>query len=180
MLDNSVSLDSPNNDNGATNLKNCIIKLTDLSAEERNKWLGLMDTDSVSNLSTDSSSTRYYMRMRTDPPKNNKRPTRKSAKPTNYHESPPSRELDDSDYEPKAKCEKPLDNKRYPSNTRIAIQKTIEENKIANKGLSAVLDGVIKRAVIETDGTEVAKKPALLDTTDVPDVMPNASSNILT
>ena len=53
LLDNSVSLDLTNSENGASNLKNCI-KLTDLSAEERNKWLGLTEKGSVSNSSTDS------------------------------------------------------------------------------------------------------------------------------
>ena len=63
------------------------------------------------------------MRARVNMTRNNKRPGRKTTKPVNYHESPPSRELNESDYEPTAKCEKPLDNKRYPSDTRIAMQK---------------------------------------------------------
>ena len=58
VLDRSNSVDSATD---ASNLKKCIIKLTDLSAEEWNKWLGLTDKSSVSNLSTDSNSSRYYM-----------------------------------------------------------------------------------------------------------------------
>ena len=50
LLDNSVSLDLTNSENGVSNLKNCIIKLTDLSAEERNKWLGLTEKGSVFQL----------------------------------------------------------------------------------------------------------------------------------
>ena len=111
LLENSVGLDLTNSENSASNLKNCIIRLTDLSAEERNKWLGLTEKGSVSNLSTDSNSSRYYMHPRTDLPRNNKRPGRKVTKQINYHESPPSRELNDSDYEPNAKHGKPLDNK---------------------------------------------------------------------
>ena len=103
LLENSVSLDLTNSENGASNLKNCIIRLTDLSAEERNKWLGLTEKGSVSNLSTESNSSRYYMCPRTDPPRNNKRSGQKVTKQINYHESPPSRELNDSDYEPNAK-----------------------------------------------------------------------------
>ena len=64
LLENNLDLDRSNSVNSGTdasNLKKCIIKLTDLSAEERNKWLGLTDKSSVSNLSTDSNSSRYYM-----------------------------------------------------------------------------------------------------------------------
>ena len=64
LLENNLDLDrsnSVNNETDASNLKKCIIKLTDLSTEERNKWLGLTDKSSASNLSTDSNSSRYYM-----------------------------------------------------------------------------------------------------------------------
>ena len=66
LLENNLDLDldwsnSVDSANDAMNLKKCIIKLTDLSAEERNKWLELTDKSSVSNLSTDSNSSRYYM-----------------------------------------------------------------------------------------------------------------------
>ena len=43
LLENNLDLDWSNSVDSATdasNLKKCIIKLTDLSAEERNKWLG--------------------------------------------------------------------------------------------------------------------------------------------
>ena len=43
------------------------------------------------------------MQKRVDPPKSNKRPGQKSLKPINYHESPPNKELNDSDYQPLAK-----------------------------------------------------------------------------
>ena len=66
LLENNLDLDldrsnSADSATDATNLKKCIIKLTDLSAEEWNKWLGLTDKSSVSNLSTDSNNSRYYM-----------------------------------------------------------------------------------------------------------------------
>ena len=142
LLENNLDLDldqSSHADSEAdvTNLKKCIIKLTDFSAEERNKWLGLTEKSSISNLSSDSNNSRYYMPARVTTTRNNKRPGRKTSKPVNYHESPPSRELNDSDYEPAAKREKPLDNKRYPSDTRIAMQKIINENKSANQGICA-------------------------------------------
>ena len=167
LLDNSVSLDLTNSENCASNLKTCIIKLTDLSAEERNKWLGLTEKGSVSNSSTDSNNSRYYMRSRTDPPRNNKRPGRKITKHVNYHESPPSRELNDSDYEPNAKCGKPLDNKQYLSDTRIAIQKVIDENKIANQGQNSVHDVVSGQVVLEVNGATTAANNALPEAMDV-------------
>ena len=78
------------------------------------------------------------MRKREDPPKTNKRPGQKCSKPVNYQESPPSKELNDSDFELTSKQEKPLDNKRFPSSTHIAIQKNIELNKmIANQHTSS-------------------------------------------
>ena len=166
LLENNLDLDrsnSVNSETDASNLKKCIIKLTDLSAEEWNKWLGLTDKSSVSNLSTDSNSSRYYMRARVNMTRNNKRPGRKTTKPVNYHESPLSRELNDSDYEPAAKHEKPLDNNRYPSDTRIAMQKIIDENKNANQGISAIQSDAIGHAVIENTD----ESPALPDATDV-------------
>ena len=78
LLDNSVGLDLTNSENGASNLKNCIIRLTDLSDEERNKSLGLTEQGSISNSSTNSNNSRYYMCSRTDPPRNNKRPGQKN------------------------------------------------------------------------------------------------------
>ena len=165
LLENNLDLDRSNSVDSATdatNLKKCIIKLTDLSAEEWNKWLGLTDKSSVSNLSTDYNSSRYYMQARVNMTRNNKRPGRKTTKPVNYHESPPSQELNDSDYELTAKRVKPLDNKRYPSDTRIAMQKIIDENKNANQGISAA-QSAIGHAVIEnTDEIQ-----ALPDATDV-------------
>ena len=100
LLENNLDPDwsnSVNSGTDASNLKKCIIKLTDLSAEEWNKWLGLTDKSSISNLSTDSNSSRYYMRARVKTARKNKRPGQKTTKPVNYHESPPSRELNDSD-----------------------------------------------------------------------------------
>ena len=93
LLENNLDLDrsnSVNSETGASNLKKCIIKPIDLSAEEQNKWLGLTDKSSGSNLSTDSNSSRYYMRARVNVVRNSKRPGRKTTKPVNYHESPPS------------------------------------------------------------------------------------------
>ena len=99
--------------------------------------------------------------------RNNKRPGRKTTEHVNYHESPPSHELNDSDYEPTAKCEKPLDKKRYPSDTRIAMQKIIDENKSANQGICATQSVIGQVAIENTD-----KITALPDATDVSNLSP--------
>ena len=173
LLENNLDLDLDRNNSAdsatdATNLKKCIIKLTDLSAEEWNKWLGLTDKSSISNLSTNSNNSRYYMRARVvNTTRNNKRPGWKTTKHVNYHESPPNHELNDSDYEPTVKREKPLDNKRYPSDTRIAMQKIIDDNKSANQGICAT-QSIIGQVVIENTD----KIPALPDATDVSNLSP--------
>ena len=77
----------------------------------------------------------------------------------NYKESPPSRELNDSDYKPVPKKEKPLDNKWYPSSVRIAIQKNIELNKMmtnlqTDQENKQDNSGIIETAVITTPSGE--------------------------
>ena len=89
----------------------------------------------------------------------------------NYKESPPSRELNDSDYKPVPKKEKPLDNKRYPSNVRIAIQKNIELNKMmtnlqTDQENKQDNSGIIGTAVITTpSGDTDVLQSALPDVT---------------
>ena len=112
------------------------------------------------------------------PQENNKRPGWKVTKHVNYHESPPSKELNDSDYEPNAKHGKPLDNKWYPSDTRIASQKVIDENKIANQGISSVHDVVIGHVVLEVNGATTVPNTALPEATDV--IIPDGKKPIAT
>ena len=74
LLENSIPHESTNEKSDASKLKDCITKLTDLSAEERNKWLGLSEKGSSPNASMDSNKSRYYMRKHEDPPRNNTKP----------------------------------------------------------------------------------------------------------
>ena len=69
LLENSIPLESTNDKSDVSRLNDCIIKLTDLSAEERNMWLGLSEKGSSPNVSSDSNKSRYYMRKCEDPPK---------------------------------------------------------------------------------------------------------------
>ena len=101
------------------------------------------------------------------PQRNNTRPGRKRSKLINYHESPLSKELNDSDYEPTAKKEKPLDNKRFPSSIRIVIQKNIEINRmIANQGNDSELDGAVGSTITKSGRQDNNVEPTLLDATD--------------
>ena len=84
----------------ASKLRDCVIKLTDLGAGEKNKWLGFSAKGSTSNESSDSNKSKYYMRKCPNPVRRNASRDRNRSKPVIYKESPPSKELNDSDYEP--------------------------------------------------------------------------------
>ena len=124
-------------------LKQCIIKLTELSNSDREKWLSgensssrlsrttdsrlSRTTDSIE--SSDSSLSRYNMRSRPNP--RHKRPARRMRPTINYTEHGAKDSSRDSNFEPVLKPPTPLDNKSHPTPSRIAIQKEIELNKAA-------------------------------------------------
>ena len=118
-------------------LKSCIIKLTELSNQEHDKWMS-GSSQSASKLndtnedSTTSSSSRYNMCIRPGTSENTNHTTGRKRLPVNYRESSVPDSGHDSDYEAKLKPLPPLDNKSYPSASRIATQLIIESNR-ANK-----------------------------------------------
>ena len=115
-------------------LKSCIIKLTELSNQERNKWMSgssqststMMDTD---DKSTTSSNSRYNMHARPIPTDNTNRTTGRKRPVVNYSEQGVQDSGRDSDCEAKLKPPQPLDNKSYPSASRITTQCVIESNR---------------------------------------------------
>ena len=121
-------------------LKSCIIQLTELSNQERDKWMSgssqsaskLNSTNDTEHDSTTSSNSRYNMRIRPGTSENTNRTTGRKRPPVNYRESSVLESGHDSDYEVKLKPLPPLDNKSYPSASRIATQHIIESNR-ANK-----------------------------------------------
>ena len=121
-------------------LKSCIIQLTELSNQERDKWMSgtsqsaskLNSTNDTEHDSTTSSNSRYNMRIRPGTSDNTNRTTGRKRPPVNYRESFVMESGHDSDYEVKLKPLPPLDNKSYPSASRIATQHIIESNR-ANK-----------------------------------------------
>ena len=146
-----MQTDSNNNDSknsSATNssvssrtkrarLKSCIIKLTELSNQERNKWMSgssqsTSKTTDTDEDSTTSSNSRYNMRTRPVHTENANHMTGRKRPVVNYRESSVQDSGRDSDYEAHLKPPQPLDNKSYPSASRIATQRVIESN-YANK-----------------------------------------------
>ena len=73
------------------------------------------------------SGSKYYMREWPEPARNITRPGCKQKSNVNYWDSPSSKEDIDSDYEPTPRQNKPLDNKKYPSNEWIAIPKQLRK-----------------------------------------------------
>ena len=116
-------------------LKQCIIKLTELSNSDQEKWLSgensssrlSRTTDSIE--SSDSSVSRYNMRSRPNP--RHEHPARRTQPKINYTEHGAKDSSCDSDFEPVLKPLTPLDNERHPMPSRIAMQKEIELNKAA-------------------------------------------------
>ena len=141
LNDNSLELDKSESDNNKTkkaNLKSCIIRLTELSSEERNKWMQKRETiDKPEGDSTSPLAPRYYMRAR--PESSNLWPKRSKRKPTNYSDNPKTDKDMDSDYKPILPGPPPLDNKCFPSANRIAMQQEILNNKTNKRGCSPSL-----------------------------------------
>ena len=115
-------------------LKRCIIKLTELSNSDCEKWLSSdsssrpsRTTDSIE--SSDSFGSQYNMRSRPNP--THKCPVRTTWPKINYNEHGMKDSSCDSDFEPVLKPPTPLDNKSQPTPLRIAMQKEIELNKAA-------------------------------------------------
>ena len=136
--DPSTITSSGSNRTKRRRLKMCIIRLTELSSQEREQWMLWSDqttSTSLSNsLGTDSMSTitndsRYNMRARPSTTGTSNRLTRRKRTVVNYAEQGNVDSSHDSDYEAKLKPPQPLDNKSYPSASQIATQRVIEMNR---------------------------------------------------
>ena len=117
-------------------LKWCIIKLTELSNSDQEKWLSGENSSSLSNRTTESiessgsSGSRYNMRSR--PNSTCRHLVRLTRPKIKYTEHGMKDSSHDSDFEPVLKPPTPLDNKSHPTPSRIAMQKEIELNKATN------------------------------------------------
>ena len=121
-------------------LKTCIIRLMELSNQEREQWMSgtsqTTSTPSLTSSSYDGSSastndSRYNMRVRLRTPVT--RSTGRKRASVNYVEQGAHGSGCDSDYEAKLKPQQPLDNKSYPSVSWIATQWVIETNRASKQ-----------------------------------------------
>ena len=117
-------------------LKLCIIKLTELSNSDWEKWLSSDNSSSLANRTIESiesfgsSESRYNMRSR--PNSTRRCPIRTTGPTINYTEHRMKDSSHDSDFEPVPKPPTLLDNKSHPTPSRIAMQKEIELTKLLN------------------------------------------------
>ena len=199
LRSSSVTDSSVSSKTKRAHLKSCIIKLTELSNQERNKWMSgssqstprMMDTD---DNSTTSSNSRYNMRARPAQTEKTNRTTGRKKPVVNYNEQGVQDSGRDSDYEAKLKPPQPLDNKSYPSASRIAMQRVIESNRTIKQTKQSALpdetDPNLKPVQADHGQTEMETLPdatpnpslqSVPDETDLPvpteDVPPDKTKN---
>ena len=123
-------------------LETCIIRLTELSNQEREQWMSgsgqTTSTPSSTSSANDESSTgtndsRYNMRARQHTSATSNRSTGRKRATVNYAEQGNQDSGHDSDYEAKLKPPQPLDKKSYPSASRIATHRVIETNRASKQ-----------------------------------------------
>ena len=123
-------------------LKTCIIRLTELSNQEREQWMTgsghTSSTPSSTSSANEESSTgtndsRYNMCARQRTSITSNRSTGRRRTVVNYAEQGIQDSGHDSDYKIKLKPPQPLDNKSYPSASRIATQHVIKTNRASKQ-----------------------------------------------
>ena len=100
----------------------------------------------MEGMSTSANDNRYNMRARPLPTEPSNKSTGRKCTVVNYREQGFKDSGRDSDYETTLKPPQPLDNKSYPSASRIATQHLIETNK-ANKQTKWQNDGSLPVAM---------------------------------
>ena len=139
-------------------LKDCIIWLTELSKAERDRWLPeLAPAPAQANLDNKVYETR-------NPNKNIKRRySSRKRKSVDYTDQIKDNDHD-SDYEPKIPPPPPLDNKKYPSAHRMAIQQGILSNKTSKTENVATLPDATQENLVSSQIT----RPSNMNTLDFP------------
>ena len=136
------------------NLKDCIIQLTELSKAERDRWLPESEK-APANLDNKV----YEMCNRNK--NTNRRYSSRKRKSVNYTDQTKDNDQD-SDYEPKIPPPPPLDNKKYPSAHRMAIQQGILSNKTSKTENVATLPDVSQENLV---GSQITR-PSNVNTLD--------------
>ena len=143
-------------------LKDCIIRLTELSKAERDRWLPeLAPAPAPAPAQANLDNKVYEMRNRD---KNIKRRySSRKRKIVDYTDQTKDNDHD-SDYEPKLPPPPSLDNKKYPSAHRMAIQQGILLNKTGKtENVTSLPDATQKNLV-----SLLTAKPSDLDTMNFP------------
>ena len=139
-------------------LKEYIIRLTELSKAERDRWLPELAPDPAqANLDNKVYETRNHIKSIKRRYSSRKRKSVDYTNQTNDNDH-------DSDYELKIPPPPPLDNKKYPSAHRMAIQQGILSNKI-NKTENAT---TLPDATQENLSSLQTTRPCKTDTPDFP------------
>ena len=143
-------------------LKECIIRLTELSKAERDSWLPeLAPNPAQTNLDNKVHETSNHIKNIKWRYSSRKRKSADYTNQTNENDR-------DSDYETKLPPLPPLDNKKYPSAHRMAIQQGILSNKTSNTENATTLPD----ATQENLASLQIIRPSKTDTLDFPNENP--------
>ena len=142
------------------NLKACIIQLTELSKAERDRWL-------PESAKTPAKVKNNVYEMHNHNKNSNQRYSSRKRKSVNYTDQTKDDNDQDSDYEPKMSPPPPLDNKKYPSANRMAIQRGILSNKTSKTKNMATLPDTTQDNLV---GPQIPRPSNVtnLDTLDFP------------
>ena len=146
------------------NLKDCIIQLTKLSKAEWARWL---PESEKAPANIDNKVYELHNRNKNI----NRRYSSRKRKSVNYTDQTKDNEQD-SDYEPKIPPPPPLDNKKYPSAHRMAIQQGILSNKTSKTENVATLPDVSQENLV---GSQITR-PSNGNTLDFPKEKVDVSS----
>ena len=137
-------------------LKECIIRLKELSKAEQDRWLPELAPDPAqANLDNKVYETGNRIKSIKRRYSSRKRKSVDYTNQTNDNDY-------DSDYEPKIPPPPPLDNKKYPSAHRMAIQQGILSNKINKTENATTLPDATQENLASLQTTRPSK-------TDIPD-----------
>ena len=146
------------------NLKDCIIQLTELSRAEWNRWLPESEK-------TPANIDNKVYEMRNHNKNINRRYSSRKRKSVNYTDQTKDNDQD-SDYEPKIPPQPPLDNKKYPSAHRMAIQQGILSNKTRKTENVATLPDVSQEKLLSSQITRPSNVNTLNFKKEKTDVRP--------
>ena len=135
---NSTGNGDTTNQNKRNCLRSCIIRLTELSSKERDRWMtsnsrSMTTSSETEGISTSANDSRYNIHTRPLPTETSNRSTGRKCAMVYCKEQGFQDSGRESDYEVTPKPPQPLDNKSYPSASRIATQRMIESNKANNQ-----------------------------------------------